>query len=484
MQDRNEFDHSGGRYLSSREARPWINQLNRFLYSPQYMVLVAALTLISNVFGGEMIAYSIIIAIGIYTILFCRDFLPTMPLFVCGYITPSVANNPGSSSSSIFYPANGGLLLAGLLVLVLLTLLIRLSFDSALRTKLFTTKRILWPGLLFLGISYLLSGIGSLYYGQVYGRNLLFALLQFASFACLYWFFCGAVYWEIAPRNYFAWLGTMVGIVLLLELGNIYLSNDLFVNGKIKRDYIFTGWGNYNNIGALLAAMLPFPYYFASQSRKHSWIYHILGLLIFAGVIFSNSRGAILFAGMIYTACIFLVLWKCKNRIQNCIAYVVAITLAVGIIFCLGDRITQVFAEIIHMQFAPSGRDQIYIDGIRQFLRNPIFGGSFFPETEQPSWAVNQGFIYFFPPRWHNTLIQIAASCGLLGLVAYGIHRAQTVALFCNKKNRTMRKAFVGLSVLVLLGTSLLDCHLFNVGPAFYYSVALAFAEHGVDEEP
>lgn len=484
MQDRYEFDHSGGRYLSSREAHPWINQLNRFLYSPQYMVLVAALTLISNVFGGEMIAYSIIIAIGIYTILFCRDFLPTMPLFVCGYITPSVANNPGKNSASIFYPANGGLILVGLLILVLIAMIARFSLDRSLRRKLFRDKRSFGISFGLLAVAYLLSGMGSEHYESVYLRNFLFALIQFASIAGLYWFFSGTVYWEKAPKNFFHWMGLMVGVVLLLELANIYLTGGVIVDLMIKREQIFTGWGNYNNIGGLLATMLPFPYYFASQSQKHPWLHHVLGLGMLSGVILSNSRSAILFAALIYVLCMVLVLWKGKNRIQNGIVYAVTMLLAVTLLFRFWDIIEQVFLPLINKKLEPSGRIQIYTAGIQQFLRNPIFGGSFFPETLQPSWAVNQGFIYFFPPRWHNTLIQIAASCGLLGLAAYGIHRAQTVALFCNQKNRTMRKAFVGLSVLVLLGTSLLDCHLFNVGPAFYYSVALAFAEHGVDEEP
>ena len=36
--------------------------------------------------------------------------------------------------------------------------------------------------------------------------------------------------------------------------------------------------------------------------------------------------------------------------------------------------------------------------------------------------------------------------------------------------------AYIDLRVLVLLGCSLLDCHLFNIGPTLYYSMALAFA--------
>ena len=46
-----------------------------------------------------------------------------------------------------------------------------------------------------------------------------------------------------------------------------------------------------------------------------------------------------------------------------------------------------------------------------------------------------------------------------------------------------MEKSFIGLSILVLLLTSLLDCHFFNIGPVLFYSMALAFAEK-INEEP
>ncbi|MBP5242287.1 MAG: hypothetical protein J6Z36_01175 [Clostridia bacterium] len=52
----------------------------------------------------------------------------------------------------------------------------------------------------------------------------------------------------------------------------------------------------------------------------------------------------------------------------------------------------------------------------------------------------------------------------------------QTVILFVKKP--TLAKTFIGLGVLALLLTSLLDCHFFNIGPGILYSVFLAFAEH------
>jgi hypothetical protein len=57
----------------------------------------------------------------------------------------------------------------------------------------------------------------------------------------------------------------------------------------------------------------------------------------------------------------------------------------------------------------------------------------------------------------------------------------QTVKLFV--KNRNTFKTFVGFAVAALLVNSLLDCHMFNVGPVFLYSMALAFAEFGKEDD-
>ena len=124
-----------------------------------------------------------------------------------------------------------------------------------------------------------------------------------------------------------------------------------------------------------------------------------------------------------------------------------------------------------------SKRDLLFINGMKQFLQNPIFGGTFYPQEYIPwDWAELEAFSSFFPPRWHNTLVQIAASCGAVGLAAYALHRFQTVVLFI--KERSTEKLFIGIYVAALLLASLLDCHFFNIGPVLVYSMALAFAEN------
>jgi hypothetical protein len=60
-------------------------------------------------------------------------------------------------------------------------------------------------------------------------------------------------------------------------------------------------------------------------------------------------------------------------------------------------------------------------------------------------------------------------------MTAYLLHRIQTIVVLFIHPDKA--KIFVFLSILSLLLISLMDCHLFNIGPTIYYSMALAFFE-------
>ena len=93
---------------------------------------------------------------------------------------------------------------------------------------------------------------------------------------------------------------------------------------------------------------------------------------------------------------------------------------------------------------------------------------------ETPGFTFDE-FSHFMPPRAHDTYMQLLASCGLLGILAYGLHRLDTVVLYLQRP--THEKTFIALVVAALLLTSVVDCNFFNFGPGIIYGVLLAFAE-------
>lgn len=455
-------------------------KMNAFLRTPWYVFAIACLTVLSSAFGLELVVYSIFVAVGVYVCILGEDLLPMMPIVICCYIAPSFVNNPGRNPQSIFYPAYGGLYIVTLVGFLLISLLWRLTKEGDIGGKAFIRKkRSLTAGMLLLGVAYVIGGIGIDNYGAFAGKNILFGFIQFVSVFAMYFLFSGAVKWEKAPKDYFAWIGLCVGVVVLAQLGENYLSGRIFMEGgsTIDRELMATGWGMHNNIGGLMAMMLPFPFYLA-YTRKNSWIYIGLASVLMLGVIVSCSRTAIFVGALEFVFCSILLLRKPEKRkpiLVVCGCAAVAVTVFAILSF---DTLKNVFALFIEELDAISKRDLLFVNGMKQFREYPIFGGTFFPQGEYVpwDWAEIEAFSSFFPPRWHNTLVQIAASCGAVGLAAYGFHRFQTVKLFL--RHRSTENLFIAIYIAALLAAGLLDNHFFNVGPVLFYSMALAFAEN------
>lgn len=457
-----------------------ITKINAFLRKPGYIILMAAMAAAGGIFALDLWAFCGFILVAVYICLFGDDLLPMIPVVMLCYITPSRDNNPGKNPESIFYPEHGGIFLMGLAAIFLVCLIFRMATDREIGGKaFFTARRKLLPGMLLLGGAYLLSGIGLSNYAEIAGKNLLFALIQVVAVAALYYLFVGVVKWEKVPKNYLAWTGMCVGFVVLAQLLGLYFSGKAFAPGTmvIDRENISTGWGMHNNIGGLMAMTIPFCFYLACK-EKHGWIYNLLAIVLMIGVILSCSRSSMLLGGLGFAVCAVILLVKYDRGRKNLLIYGISAVALVAVAVIFWDKLFDLFGTFLSRDLTNvSSRDKLIVNGFKQFLTQPIFGGSFFPQGDYVPWDFSDqaAFSSFFPPRWHNTIIQLLASAGVVGIAAYAVHRFQTVKLLLT--NRSSEKTFIGLYMVVLLGASLLDCHFFNVGPVLLYSMALAFAE-------
>lgn len=459
--------------IRSLGSSPFRNKIDRFMANPAYVLLIMALTAFSNICGAERLVYTVFVLVAAYICFFGKDLLPIMPMMICCYFAPSVNNNPGKNTASVFSAEGGGLYLAVLAVIVAFSFLYRIIRD---RKMFFGRKHTLLSGMLILAAAYLLGGIGSNGYTRHALQSILFALLNSAAIIIPYLLFSGGVKWDEARKDYLAWVGFSAGCMLLCQIGWIYLTGNVIVNGIIERNTIYTGWGMYNNIGAMLATMIPFPFYLATKYRK-GWIGALAGSLFMVGVVLTCSRASILCGGAIWFMSVVLMLYFADNRRANTFTIVMFGGGILVLVLFFGEPLLNLFSSLLDRGLDPSNRDTIYKDGFKLFSKYPIFGGSFFSTEYAPwGWSTNKDFTSFFPPRWHNTYVQLLASCGAVGFAAYWVHRLQTVKLFLY--SRKPEKIFAACSIIVLLTTSLFDCHFFNIGPVLFYSMALAFAEN------
>lgn len=445
--------------------------IQRFLYSPNYCIVVMALAAVAHILAWELPAYILIAGIFIYTCLLGDDLLPIMPLFLASYIIPSAGNNPGKNPHSVFSGTTGMVILV-LTVCMAISLVFRIIRD---RKQFFRKKGKCLLGMLLLAGAYFLSGIGSAAYPQYLKNNLLFALMQSLSLILPYWIFSRGVNWKNVRWDYFAWIGFATGGVLALEILWSYCTQDVIVNGIIRRERIYTGWGMYNNMGFLLAMMIPFAFYLATKYRR-GWIGTVVGSAYLICVLMTCSRTSILCACLIYILCVVIMLLYARNRRHNTIALTIVITLIVAVVALFHNQILRLFSSLLGKGLDSSSRDDVYTQGLKLFTQYPIFGASFFSPGFVPwDFSTLEDFSSLIPPRWHNTIVQLLASCGVVGLGAYLFHRVQTVKILLVQHHK--EQVFIGCAVLVLLLCSLLDCHFFNLAPTMFYSMALAYAE-------
>lgn len=456
---------------------------NHFLSSPFVIALWGILTFAAFAFSMELAFYGLVVLFALCVIAFCADLSPIMPLFLLCYVTPSPSNNPGRSEDGLFYGTSGAIVLC-LAAVVVIALILRITFDERIGwRRFFETPRMLLGGMLALGAVYLLSGIGSKGYIEDAQRNIVFALVQFASVFLLYYIFSVTVDWESFDLDDFAWAGLVPGFVVLAELAWIYLTQDVWIEGAVNRDAIYTGWGTYNNMGAIIVSAIPFAFYLA-QKRKRNAIYLVLAAILFVGVLFSCSRGSILFAVIVTLLSYIYTFVKTENKKELGIASASLVIFFAVAVIAFREKLMLIFERVPSIAdmvdgevvFNSESRFRIYEAAFERFLRNPILGQGFYcRDFVFDEFSTVERFSSFFPPRLHNTIIQIFATCGTVGMIAYLYHRLQTVCLFVRRWS--VGKAYIGIYILALLGMSLLDCHFFNVGPTLFYSMALAVVE-------
>lgn len=461
--------------LDRLRSAPFVPMMDEFFLSKKYFMLICLLTSLANFFALELPVYGIFVGIAVYVCLFGKDLLPIVPLVICCYIVPSRDNNPGNNPESMFY-GSGGTAIIVMVAILIIALLVRLALDPKMgRSAFFKTKRLLLPGILALGAAYLLAGIFSGHYFDHGTAGLVFGAVQFLAVGLLYYILAACIRWDEVPRFYFSSVAINIGFIVLNQILWLYIIANPFASGELDRNVLYTGWGNYNCMGGLLAMMIPFPFLGASV-KKNGCPYMLFGTIFLGGVMLSCSRTAIIVAVVTYAASMIALFIRSENR-WTCLAINAGLFAAVvAYLLIFHYDIVRSYLEIFSIKRSVISRTDGFAAGIKQFLEYPILGGGFFPvDYPLEEWSTVEAFTSFFPGLFHNTIIQIAASCGIVGLAAYGYHRYQTIRLVMKKPND--QNIFIAISLGAMLMASLFDCHFFNIGPTLFYSMAMAFAE-------
>lgn len=442
----------------------FVRALRAFVRSPFYIAAVALLMLMGCLLSLELVVFYLDCLLVALDLLLGEDALGTIPVVCCVYMSISPENSPSRSPETSVLIQNSTIFQFIVLGVLLFILLVGRLTMSLLDRKHRTPRPALLLGFILLGASYLLGGAFSPYYTLF---ELGFAVVEIFSLAGLYLYFYYTVDWEKVESWYIPALFTAIGIGMLFEIADMYTLPGAIEGGKFFRDNLYTGWGTYNNIGCVTVLCVPAVCCFSLRSR-HGWIFTALSCLLMLGVFFTQSRGSILFGGIVFLGSVLAVLitGEKKTRIGNVIVYCVAAAAFFTALYYWKDG---PFEELFKTGMKDSGRFEIYRNCLHTFREYPVFGAGFFGATGV---LVDAPVFTRFA---HNTVVQLLSSGGIVAMLAYLYHRYETVKLLVVRF--TPEKLCLGLAIASILATSLVDMHIFAIGPGMMYGILLVTQE-------
>ena len=448
--------------------------LQKFLYSKLYIALVGLLTFLCHTFALEIPYYYFIVTIClVIPALFCEDLLPVVAPLSMTYSTVSIKSNDSSKGVSLFSGSSKIHLLI-LVIIIGVFVVGRLIYD--LITKRERRRK---PSLFFGFVAVLPFFLfGGLFSGLWKMNTFLYGLVVFLSLSGCYFLLLYLVDWKKAPKDYFMWVMLVYGLSISSEVIFMIISSKAGGTNFYKTDsmILYTGWGMRNNIAGQIAMCVTAPLYLSCKSKKLDWLFLLAIPVMAIGSLLTNSRGGTLTSAIVFIAgfVIYLVVADKRHKIV-CASLVVGISgLLVGFFFLFKDpvKITLFrFFDGLNTRTLKT-RYEGWIEGLTLFTKHPVLGSGFYCFDGYKFDNFSTGFV---PPRYHNTIIQLLASTGVLGLLAYGFHRFETIRITFKKP--TLEKNFIFLAICALLVQSLLDNGVFNLGPGLNYCVALACIE-------
>lgn len=447
------------------DRAPVARALRAFFASRWYLLLIVTLAAVSYVTGGERIVWSIFVFFAALAMLVCPDLLPVVPPTFAAVFCLSVRHAP-------MRPTYSGYLFTGrgLIVIVILGAIVTLAFIAhcilfGVRLPANTGKPALSPFLLPLAAVLLLNGLGQEGYSL---KNLVFGAITAFCWCGLYFVYALQLPRGEKTKEYIFDCCFAIAWLLLFELGYVYIANGVIENGAVDVNKIVMGWGIHNGVGIMLALLIPLMLRMAAK-RRAAPLFYLTAVALLVGIVLTTSRGSLLVGTFSFLAGSVILCFAGENRRVNRLLFALTLALAAVALFGFHEQIFTFLPRFRTDGFNDNGRFNLWREGWHLFLGAPIFGAGFAAISFQ-SWAGK-----LFPGYLHNTIFELLGAGGAAALAAYLAYRVRSVMLFVRKP--TFDRTFMGLSIAVLLGGSLLDNHVFNIYPMFYYAVLLVLSE-------
>ena len=433
---------------------------NGFTAKKYYIAGVAVLGLVCHTFGLEYLYFTAAALLAVYVALTDGNGLRLLPPALAGMTVPSRINNnyygdrlffSGSAGGAAYLCVLGTVTAAALAVIVVRS--VRKNGFSAKRYKLL-------PGLIALTAA---ITAGGLFFSGYNALSFFIALYYLAVILGLYLFLAVTIEWDAKSFGYICDTAVAVVAVIAAQVGILYATNASLRAGFDKNLIVF-GWTISNCAAILIAVYLPLVLY-RMITAKQPLTYFVIALAGVVAVVYTLCRSAALIALPMYLAVSAYALVKGRNAKTLRIAYIIAAVIGAAALILLRGQIADSLRFFSETGLNDRGRFSLYRLALQNWRRAPVFGTGFGYMRDKSV----SGFGWLL---YHNYILQLLASTGIAGLIAYGYHRLQTVKLLI--KNFNLINVFIFLSIIMFMAASLLDVILFSPFTAIYPLMLIA----------
>jgi O-Antigen ligase len=309
-------------------------------------------------------------------------------------------------------------------------------------------REIVFGNLFFVLLIYLLYNFLSLFWTPVFKdgwRGIISMLQGYMMYVIVT---NGGFKVEKPNRIIISKVATFLMLTLTLEIFQIYYTKGFEIVLHTK-GFVELGWGYSNLIAVVYTFLIPIAFYKYLTRKQYYPHYFLLDLLNIVGLLLTLSRGAIV--GVLVGMAIYTVFTLRKQFIIRYYSILALLTIAVLRIEKLFYYVDQIKHRFFHSEFLnDSGRFEYYEMAYERFKTNPIFGDGIKSSKYFIQVVMERPNVYY-----HNFILQIAATLGIIGLILVFIVMVKMLFLFF--KPRDLFVICMGLGVVSSLIHQMLD---------------------------
>ncbi len=341
---------------------------------------------------------------------------------------------------------------------IFIPIIIMALFNIIAYRKKLTTKGSQFKPMMFVSFSVVLGGIGFISAKDYFAGSSIYHMLGMGfGMVLIYCFFFS----KIDINKDYSLIDKLTKIMVCIGLFASfmvimhYLIN---INLAIDKGGIFyIRWRN--NISTILMMAMPFAF-LRGNKRSYAMIF---GFIYYLAILLTGSRGGMVFGSIEIVMCIVMfILYDRRRRLAyviicGCILFGVLIFLPQITQFLnyTFERLFNVLNDFLMGGDDPETRVKHYARGIEDFFNRPVFGTGLGYMGNRDIFKNKDGALCWY----HCEPIQIAASFGIVGIVAFIYQFIKRNALIWKKAtlfNMTIFLSYISLEMMSLVNPGIL----------------------------